>query len=39
MTDTTKSPGGVQRFGILQPGRIFANLAVPHLVEEAVAAR
>src|SRR6266508_1191807 len=37
MTDTTKIAEELRRFGILRPGQIFANLAVPHLVEEAVA--
>jgi len=37
MTDTTKIAEELRQMGILRPGRIFANLAVPHLVEEAVA--
>ncbi len=37
MTDTSLIVRDLERLGIKRPGRIYANLSMPHLVEEAVA--
>ena len=37
MTDMSTTTQHLQRLGIIRPGRIYANLAVPRLVEEALA--
>ena len=37
MTDMSTTTQHLQRLGIIRPGRIYANLAVPRLIEEALA--
>ena len=37
MTDTESITRELSQIGIIRPGRVYANLAVPRLVEEALA--
>src|SRR5262245_22214427 len=37
MTDVEAMEGNLAQIGILHPGRVFANLSTPHLVEQALA--